>query len=521
MLASAQTTHVPEGWQLESGPGPAALLARHGVVLARDGQARTCVLAPRGADEYLLQALERRLGVPLQWQHLTAPEFEPWSLLAQRSARALDGMDEWPEAAGAGLTSPAASPMHELSLAGLGQAGSPAVQMLDALLLDALHDGASDLHLERRAGGASVRMRLDGVMQTLRELEDAALVDAMVSRLKVLAELDIGERRVPQDGRFRLRIRARQVTAAAGAAEVDFRLSVLPTVHGESAVVRVLDRSALQPAQALQQVTLQSLGYPQALAEQVHLQARAPHGLLLVTGPTGSGKTTTLYAVLAALDRAREKLVTIEDPVEYALPGAVQVQVNDRQGLSFARGLRSILRHDPDRVMVGEIRDAETAQIAVQAALTGHLVFSTVHANHALDVLGRFSHMGIQPYDLASALNAVVSQRLLRRLCTACATQRPAAGAGEQARWSGAAMLPQARGCPACRGTGYRGRLAVAELLPLDDTLRALLLARASAARLREAAAAMGAQGLRAVAAAAVQAGQTSPEEVDRVIGIA
>ena len=505
---AAQTAPQPAaqtaGWTLDLARWPAAEAARHRSVLAIDAAGRALLLADRAPDLLLLQALESRLGQPLRWQQLPAAELAPWLAQAEGGARALDGLS--------GNAGPGADPggssaeVPELTLTGAGQAASPAVRWLDAVLFDALQDGASDIHIERTAQGAVIRLRIDGVMLGLRSTDDTALAEAMVSRLKVMAELDIGERRLPQDGRFRLRARGR---------EVDFRLSIMPTLHGEDAVVRVLDRSGLQAESG--GITLAQLGYPAELAAQVLALARAPHGLLLVTGPTGSGKTTTLYAAIGGTENGTAKLVTIEDPVEYALPGAAQVPVNEKQGLGFARGLRSILRHDPDRILVGEIRDAETAQIAVQAALTGHLVFSSVHANHALDVLGRFSHMGLDLYNLSAALNAVLAQRLLRRVCEACAVTHEPTAAQRQVLGSGG-PLRRGRGCPACRGTGYRGRLAVAELLRLNDDLRELIVARASPSRIRQAAADAGMQPLHEMALQAVRAGQTTLDEVERVI---
>ncbi len=509
--ATLPAAQVDPACRLEPGLWSAVEANRHRAVLLRDPASRLLLLAARPCDVYLLQMLEARLGEPLRWLQAPPGELARWLQQAEAGSRALDGLGTAGlAAAGPGEPEAAHAGLQEISLAGLGQAASPAVRLLDALLLDALHDGASDIHIERRTRGAQVRVRLDGVMQPLREIDEGALAEAIVSRLKVMAELDIGERRVPQDGRFRLAVRGR---------EIDFRLSIMPTVHGEDAVVRVLDRSALLGDG--RQITLASLGYPPALAASVLAQARAPHGLMLVTGPTGSGKTTTLYAALGAIDHTREKLVTIEDPVEYDLPAAAQVQVNDRQGLGFARGLRSILRHDPDRVLVGEIRDGETAQIAVQAALTGHLVLSTVHANHALDVLGRFTHMGIDLYNLVSALNAVVAQRLVRRLCEACAEPVPTAATTAPAASHNlpAPRLRRAVGCPACRDSGYRGRMAVAELLLLNDELRELVVARAPMSRLRAAAQAAGLQGLQQAAQAAVSAGHTTQEELERVIG--
>ena len=303
-----------------------------------------------------------------------------------------------------------------------------------------------------------IRLRLDGTMQEVRRIDGIATAEQLVSRLKVMAELDIGERRLPQDGRFKLRMRGR---------EIDFRLSIMPSVFGEDAVVRILDRAQVEQQG---QLTLDALGFDAELRASIRALTRQPYGMMLVTGPTGSGKTTTLYAAISEINDGRDKIITIEDPVEYQLAGVVQIPVNDKKGLTFARGLRSVLRHDPDRVMVGEIRDAETAQIAVQAALTGHLVFSTVHANGAFDVLGRFMHMGLDLHNVVSALNGVVAQRLVRLNCAHCvrpfiATDETLARCGIERRDAG--ELARGHGCAQCRGTGYKGRRAIAELLRL------------------------------------------------------
>jgi general secretion pathway protein E len=334
----------------------------------------------------------------------------------------------------------------------------------------------------------------------------------MVSRLKVMAELDIGERRLPQDGRFKLR--------AAGR-EIDFRLSVIPSVFGEDAVIRVLDRAAIEHEAG--SLTLAALGFDGAMRAAIKAVASRPHGMLLVTGPTGSGKTTTLYAAITETNTGREKVITIEDPVEYQLPGVVQIPVNEKKGLTFARGLRSILRHDPDRVMVGEIRDAETAQIAVQAALTGHLVFSTVHANNAFDVLGRFMHMGLDLYNVVAALEAVMAQRLMRQVCGHCGHALEPTAA-QRALLDGGAARPEAPvscrvgiGCAHCRGTGYRGRRAVSELLLFDDDLRDLIAGRAPMSKIKQSARERGMQSLRSAALDAVRQGWTTFEELDRV----
>ncbi len=458
--------------------------ARHRAVPARDGQGRIWLLADRDADPLLLQAVEAQTGSAVQWQRCDAAALERWLQDGERDFRALDGL------AGSTAAEADEAGAPELSAAGIGNgaaAASPAVRLLDAVLYDALKDGASDIHIECDARGATVRLRIDGVLAAVQRIDGVALAEQLVSRLKVMAELDIGERRLPQDGRFKLRV------AERAGREIDFRLSIMPSAAGEDAVVRVLDRAVVAAGNGA--LSLAGLGFEAPLCSALLALARRPHGMLLVTGPTGSGKTTTLYAAITETHTGREKTITIEDPVEYQLPGVVQIPVNDKKGMGFARGLRSILRHDPDRVMVGEIRDAETAQIAVQAALTGHLVFSTVHANSAFDVIGRFMHMGLDLYNVVSALEAVLAQRLMRQRCGACGGS----------------------GCAACRHTGYRGRRAVAELLVLDDELRDLIAARAPMSRLKQVARERGMQPLRAAAEAAVRAGWTTAEELDRV----
>ena len=501
---------------------PQALALRHRALLAlaADGSAR--LVADRSPDALLLQAAEARLSMPVAWQQCDAAALDHWLAQGELDGRALDALarpgassNAAPNTAADTAAADGGPALAELTLAGLTAEGSPAVRLLDAVLFDALKDGASDIHFETQPRGAEVRLRIDGVLQAMRHIDGAALAEQMVSRLKVMAELDIGERRLPQDGRFKLRALGR---------EVDFRLSIMPSVFGEDAVVRVLDRGRLAAEGSA--LTLASLGFAPALRQAVLALARAPHGMLLVTGPTGSGKTTTLYATITEVQTGGEKIITIEDPVEYQLAGVVQIPVNDRKGLGFARGLRSILRHDPDRVMVGEIRDAETAQIAVQAALTGHGVYSTVHANSAFDVIGRFMHMGLDLHNVVAALNAVLAQRLLRQVCGHCAepVQADAALRARLDDGSGAPLplplnLRRGRGCPQCHGTGYRGRQAVVELLRLDDGLRDLIAARAPMSAIKQAARAAGLQPLHAAALVAVREGRTTLEEVDRVVG--
>ena len=389
--------------------------------------------------------------------------------------------------------------LEEISLARLDETSSSVVRLVNSTLYDALGLGASDIHMEAGASGLLMKYRIDGVLGEVGRTDGVEFTEKVLSRIKVMAELDITERRIPQDGRFKVRIRDR---------DVDFRVSIMPSVFGEDAVIRILDKENL--SDQLSGLTLDHLGFDAATLAIIRQLAREPHGMLLVTGPTGSGKTTSLYAALSEINDGRDKIITIEDPVEYHLPGVLQIPVNERKGLTFARGLRSILRHDPDKIMVGEIRDAETAQIAVQAALTGHLVFSTVHANNVFDVLGRFEHMQVDPYSLVSALNGIVAQRLLRINCTHCSERIAPAGEGLETLWRG-------RGCAQCRGTGYKGRHAIGECLLLDDELREMISTRRPVRAIKEAARRRGTRLLREAAEELVRSGVTTLEEIDRV----
>ena len=398
-----------------------------------------------------------------------------------------------------------------------GDAGNTtggAVGFVDRALHAAWTLGASDVHFECDRHGVSAKHRLDGVICRFERMEGFVQAEEVVSRIKVLAQLDITERRLPQDGRFRY--------AFGAAQEVDLRVSIMPSVFGEDAVLRLLDKSTLRSAR--EEVSLDSLGFQPAAASRLRQLARLPHGMLLVTGPTGSGKTTTVYAALSEINTGLEKIITIEDPVEYELPGVLQIPVNEKKGLTFARGLRSILRHDPDRILVGEIRDPETAEIAVQSALTGHLVFTTVHANSLFDVIGRFRHFDLDMFGFVSSLNGVVVQRLMRRLCPHCrGSQAPSA---EQAGWLlehevRVGSLPLAVGCAHCHGTGYKGRFVVSEVHRLNDPLRDRILAGAEVTELKRLAfdAAAQVQPLVRQALAHVLAADTSLEEVFRVVG--
>lgn len=387
----------------------------------------------------------------------------------------------------------------------------PAVRGLNAILLDAMNSRASDVHLENTHSGLLVRLRLDGVLVTVNTFTGRELAEQIVSRIKVLAELDISEQRIPQDGRCSAIINER---------DVDIRVSIMPGLFGEDAVLRLLDRSHLTGEDA--ELSLERLGFDDDSRLMLRKIARQPYGMLLITGPTGSGKTTTLYSLIGEVRTNEEKIITIEDPVEYQLEGVLQIPVNEAKGLTFARGLRSILRHDPDTIMVGEIRDPETATISIQAALTGHTVFTSVHANSILDVIQRFRHMGVDAYAMTSALNGVVAQRLLRRICTHCAAAwRPdeaflkEQGLNNEINDSKDYLL--AKGCSHCRGTGYRGRMAIAEFMVLDDEIRELIVSQAPIAQLKEAVRQRGTRFLRETALTCATQGLTTLQEVARV----
>jgi general secretion pathway protein E len=399
---------------------------------------------------------------------------------------------------------------EEISLKSIGEDGSPVVRLVNSTLYDALKAGASDIHLETAPGGIFVKYRIDGVLVSVGGVQGMDTAEQVISRIKVLAELDIAERRVPQDGRFRIN---------GGGRRIDVRVSIMPSIHGEDAVLRILDRQRI--TDSVTGLRLETLGYEGATLAALRRLSNEPYGMLLVTGPTGSGKTTTLYAAIGEINHGHDKIVTIEDPVEYELPGVLQIPVNDKKGLTFARGLRSILRHDPDKIMVGEIRDGETATIAVQAALTGHLVFTTVHANNAFDVLGRFTHMGVDAYSLVAALNGVVAQRLIRINCLECGEDdHPSRQLIEHAGLNSIEgfRFRRGKGCAHCRGTGFKGRRAIAEVLMLDDVLREMISAREPVRQIKEVAQKNGTRLLREAGLDLVRRGETSLAELDRVV---
>jgi type IV pilus assembly protein PilB len=388
---------------------------------------------------------------------------------------------------------------------------SPIVRLVDSLVLGAIDRRASDIHVETKDREVLVKYRIDGVLYPAIEPLDKRHNETIISRLKVMSELDIAEKRVPQDGRFRLRVKGRTI---------DFRVSIMPSVHGEDAVIRVLDKEQLN--EAFRRLRLDVLGFTESDLVKLRKYITEPYGMVVVTGPTGSGKTTTLYAALSEIATPEDKIITIEDPVEYQIPGIVQVPVNEKKGLTFARGLRSILRHDPDKIMVGEVRDPETAQIAVQSALTGHLVFTTVHANNVFDVIGRFIHMGVEPYNFVSALNCVMAQRLVRVLCAHC--KQPAPNTESLLRESGLdpelyqdQVFHEPVGCEECEGAGFLGRTAVAEMLDMSDHIRQMILERRPGAELKQAAREEGMTFLRDSALEKVFSGVTTLREINKV----
>jgi general secretion pathway protein E len=480
-------------------------MQRHCVLLrAEEGNLTGVIADPFDAD--LQTWLDTQARTRLDYQVALQTDIQAYLSKQEESVRAMDSLVADTSDARADSKTAAV-----LSFASVSENASPAVKLVNSTLYDALKAGASDVHLESTANGLAVKYRVDGVLDHATSVNGIELAEQVVSRLKVLAELDIAERRVPQDGSFRVEANGR---------EIDLRVSIMPSIHGEDAVIRILDKRAM--IEAYGALTLEALGFDAASLVTLRELAEEPYGMLLVTGPTGSGKTTTLYAALTEIHNGRDKIITIEDPVEYQLPGILQIPVNEKKGLTFAKGLRSILRHDPDKIMVGEIRDRETAEIAVQSALTGHLVLTTVHANNVFDVFGRFTHMGIDPYAFVSALNGIWAQRLVRLNCPHCATTYQPTDA-ELARVH---LTPDdvkgfafkhAKGCGDCRGTGYKGRRAIAEILTLTDEIRELIVEKRPIRQIKEAARANGTKSLREAALELVKRGETTVDEIKRV----
>jgi general secretion pathway protein E len=498
-----------------------ALNHHYGIAVVRDTQWLTHTASMR------VEAVEGGFVYCAEQQTYVMFE-DPWSTLAMQAfTRRNDGrtvlalarpgqLDALRMRARASPTSTSKAPHLLASVASTGNTSvsSPVVAFVDEAITRAYADGASDIHFETDRQGVGIKFRLDGVMAAGPRLNEPQRAEEVISRIKVLAQLDITERRRPQDGRIHW-------THAQGDT-MDLRVSIMPSIFGEDAVLRLLDKAQLRHTS--QSISLDVLGFDPVLSTRLRELATRPHGMLLITGPTGSGKTTTVYAALSEVNDGLEKIVTIEDPVEYELPGVLQIPVNEQKGLTFATGLRSILRHDPDKILVGEIRDAETAEIAIQSALTGHLVFTTVHANSLFDVLGRFQHFGIDPFALASALNGIVVQRLLRRLCPHCHQWRDPTSL-ELDKLQGLdqilpTQLPVACGCAQCRSTGYKGRFVVAEVFELNDTVRDLIVNKNSLSELKAMVYQDKSQRLLAQSMAQVAGGQTTLEEVTRVVGL-
>ncbi len=398
-----------------------------------------------------------------------------------------------------------------LSIDRLTDTSSPIIRLVDSAVYNALNRRASDIHIETRDEEVVIKYRIDGVLTRAMKPIPKAHHSEIISRIKVMAELDIAEKRVPQDGRFRLKIKGRRI---------DFRVSIMPSIHGEDAVIRILDKESI--SERFTELRLDILGMAEAEVKRIRRFIHEPYGMFLVTGPTGSGKTTTLYAALSEIYNEEDKIITIEDPVEYQLEGITQIPINEKKGLTFSRGLRSILRHDPDKIMVGEIRDEETAAIAINAALTGHLVFTTVHANNVIDVIGRFLNMGVEPYNFVSSLNCILAQRLIRSICAFCKKPHRA----DSALLEDSALDPiryrnhtfyRGEGCIQCSGSGYKGRQAISELLGFSDEIREMLIEKRPAVEIKRAAKQSGMVFLRESAVEKALSGQSTLEEINRV----
>ncbi len=487
---------------------PADLMLRYGFIPhRREGDALVIVVSDP-TDLMMIDELQQLLGMRLKVTVGPASAIQGMLKKSESSQRVLE---EATESFQLQLLKEDESGDESLSVEKLTSDISPIIRLVDSTIFTALQRRASDIHIETQDDAVVVKYRIDGVLQAAMRPIDRRFAGPIISRIKVMAELDIAERRVPQDGRFKLRMRGKTI---------DFRVSIMPSAHGEDAVIRILDKESI--SEQFKELRLDILGFPDDELRRFRKYIREPYGMVLVTGPTGSGKTTTLYAALSEIRSVEDKIITIEDPVEYQLSGIVQIPINEKKGLTFARGLRSILRHDPDKIMVGEIRDAETAQIAINSALTGHLVFTTVHANNVLDVLGRFLNMGVEAYQFVAALNCVLAQRLVRMICPHC--KRPAPVTREQLVES--AMDPsvldthtfyEGAGCLECGGTGYRGRMAICELLDVTDGIRDMILARRPNSEIKRAVRAEGMRFLRESAVSRVLSGETTLREINKV----
>lgn len=494
----------------ESARIPVDLMLRHHFVpLGRDGDVlRVAMADPTNLE--VLDEIENVLGVRLVPSVATRGAIE---VVLKRSDATQRVMQEAASGFKISLVRETEQGEEVLDLDRLATDSemSPIIKLVDTVIYNAMESRASDIHIETRERDVQVKFRIDGALYSKVDPIDIAFHQTLISRIKVMSELDIAERRVPQDGRFRVRYKGRTV---------DFRVSIMPTVFGEDAVIRILDKE--QISEEFKKLSLDVVGFEAEDLRRFRMYIKEPYGMVLVTGPTGSGKTTTLYAALNEIRNDEDKIITIEDPVEYQLQGIVQIPVNEKKGLTFARGLRSILRHDPDKIMVGEIRDEETAQIAIQSALTGHLVFTTVHANNVIDVIGRFLNMGVEPYNFVSSLNCVLAQRLVRVLCPTCKRQYdPSAQelleSGLRPEDVKGQTFFRNIGCDACNHSGYRGRTAIHELLDMSDEIREMIIARRPGSEIRRQAQREGLSSLRESALEKVRMGLTTLHEINRV----
>ena len=488
---------------------PVDLMFRYNFVPWKEEEGRLVVVISDPSDVLMVDELEILLGRPLKICVGAKTSINDVLKKSESSQRVLDAATE--EFKIQVIRDSDEEGDEALSIDKLTQADSPIIKLVDSTIFNALQRRASDVHIETREREVIIKYRVDGVLYSAMDPIDKRFHSSIISRIKVMSELDIAEKRIPQDGRFKLKIKGRAI---------DFRVSIMPSVHGEDAVIRILDKESVN--EEFSELRLDVLGFTAEDLKRLRKFIREPYGMVLVTGPTGSGKTTTLYAALSEIRSNEDKIVTIEDPVEYQLTGITQIPVNEKKGLTFARGLRSILRHDPDKIMVGEIRDEETAQIAIQSALTGHLVFTTVHANNVVDVLGRFLNMKVEPYNFVSALNCVVAQRLVRMICPRCkvdvryTAKQLEESAIDPKKWTDH-VFHEGKGCIDCNGTGYMGRMAIAEILDMSDRIRELILDRKSAAEIKRAAREEGMTFMRESAVQRVLEGKTTLREINKV----
>jgi len=487
---------------------PADLMLRYGFVpYRRDGRS-LCIVVSDPTDLPMIDELGVLLSTPIKVAVGPRSAIEGILKKSESSQRVLEDATESFQLQ---LLKDDDGGEDSLTVERLTSDISPVIRLIDSTIYTAIQRRASDIHIETQDDAVHVKYRIDGVLQPAMRPIAKQFHGPILSRIKVMAELDIAEKRVPQDGRFKLRMPGKTI---------DFRVSIMPSVHGEDAVIRILDKESI--SEQFTELRLDILGFPAAELKRFRKYIAEPYGMVLVTGPTGSGKTTTLYAALSEIKSIEDKIITIEDPVEYQLRGITQIPINEKKGLTFARGLRSILRHDPDKIMVGEIRDNETAQIAINSALTGHLVFTTVHANNVFDVLGRFLNMGVEAYQFVSALNCVLAQRLVRTICVHC--KRPATVTREllieshlDPELEHTHTFYEGVGCIECNGTGYKGRFAICELLDLTDRIRELILEKRPMSELKKAAREEGMRFLRESAVERVMEGQTTLREINKV----